>query len=122
MESASALTHADCNRTSSTVSNQTRALPSTLETPFPFQHYPDVQVWGWGQGRRHRGYEFNLDARKDLPMQRVTRLWSTDLGCPLRRALGTGQPSVCLLCFGRNLFEVWGAGIIERAASDPCPH
>ena len=69
MASASSLTHADRNSTSSTDSNQTWMLPSTFETSFPFQHYPwcsSLGGGGWAGGTQ--GYEFKLDARKDLPV------------------------------------------------------
>lgn len=49
-----------------------------FEISFPFNTVLDGQCLGRGTQR----YELKLDARTDLPVERVTRLWTTDLGNP----------------------------------------
>lgn len=63
MESASSLSHADCNCTSSTDSNQTWMLLSTFQTSFPFNTTLDIQVWG----EAHRDMNLSLMQERTYP-------------------------------------------------------
>lgn len=82
--------------------------------PFPFNTTLNVQI-GDGAGGTQE-YECQLDARKDFLCGGSLGSGTLTQGALLWRALGTGQPSICLVCFGRNLSEALG-GITKTAAN-----